>query len=142
MQFTDSPTGFFGGLRDTFQSLAREEELACEWEGLDAVDYPSFGHADDSYEDVVKPFYAVWNGFSTRKTFSWKDIYRYSDAPDRRVRRIMEKENKRLREEGIREFNDAVRSLIAFVRKRDPRYKPNSQHRQGLCNPAHPLPRN
>jgi DnaJ family protein A protein 5 len=127
IQFTDCATGFFGGLRETFQNLAREEELACAWEGLDAVDYPSFGHKDDSYEDGVKQFYSAWNGFSTRKSFSWKDIYRYSDAPDRRVRRIMEKENKRLREEGVREFNDAVRSLIAFVRKRDPRYKPNSQ---------------
>jgi DnaJ homolog subfamily A member 5 len=127
VQFTDAPSGFFGGLRETFENLAREEELACEWEGLDAVDYPPFGHADDGFEEVVKPFYAVWNGFATRKTFSWKDIYRYSEAPDRRVRRIMEKENKRLRDEGIREFNDAVRSLIAFIRKRDPRYKANSQ---------------
>jgi DnaJ family protein A protein 5 len=39
----------------------------------------------------------------------------------------MEKENKRLREEGIKEFNDAVRSLVSFVRKRDPRYAPNVQ---------------
>jgi DnaJ family protein A protein 5 len=39
----------------------------------------------------------------------------------------MEKENKRLRDEGIREFNDAVRSLVAFVKKRDPRYKANAQ---------------
>ena len=35
----------------------------------------------------------------------------------------MEKENKRLREEGIREFNDAIRSLVAFVKKRDPRVR-------------------
>jgi DnaJ family protein A protein 5 len=40
---------------------------------------------------------------------------------------MMEKENKRLRDEGIREFNDAVRSLVAFVRKRDPRYIQNTQ---------------
>ncbi|KAI9844493.1 MAG: hypothetical protein M1837_005576 [Sclerophora amabilis] len=127
MDFSDSSKGFFAVFRDTFESLANEESVACDWEGLDAVDYPSFGRADDTYEDVVRPFYAAWNGFGTRKTFSWKDIYRYSEAPDRRVRRMMEKENKRLREEGIREFNDAVRSLVAFVRKRDPRYVPNTQ---------------
>lgn len=40
---------------------------------------------------------------------------------------MMEKENKRFREEGIREFNEAVRSLVAFVKKRDPRFKPNVQ---------------
>ena len=125
VDFSDSPTGFYGVLRETFDKLAKEEELACEWDGLDPVAYPSFGHASDGYDDVVRPFYAVWSGFSTRKSFSWADLYRYSDAPDRRVRRMMEKENKRFREEGIREFNDAVRSLVAFVKKRDHRYKAN-----------------
>lgn len=123
--FSDSAIGFYGALRETFDTLAREEELACEWEGLDPVVYPSFGHAADNYEDVVRPFYAAWSGFATKKTFSWKDIYRLSDAPDRRLRRIIEKENKGLREAGIREFNDAVRSLVAFVKKRDPRFKSN-----------------
>lgn len=127
IEFSDSPSGFFGFLRDTFETLAREEEQAASWEGLDVPYYPSFGHKDDAYEDVVKEFYAAWNGFSTRKTFSWKDKYRYSEAPDRRYRRMMEKENKKFREEGIREFNDAVRTLVAFVRKRDPRYTPNMQ---------------
>ncbi|KAI9798555.1 MAG: hypothetical protein M1833_004692 [Piccolia ochrophora] len=127
MDFSDSPRGFFAVLREAFDTLAHEEDAATQWEGLDAVDYPSFGHGDDDYETVVRPFYAAWSGFSTDKTFSWKDKYRLSDAPDRRVRRAMEKENKRAREEGIREFNDAVRSLVAFVRKRDPRYIPNTQ---------------
>ncbi|KAI9787748.1 MAG: hypothetical protein M1839_000280 [Geoglossum umbratile] len=127
MDCSDSPTGFFSVIRGTFDTLEREEAAACEWEGLDPAEYPSFGSAKDSYEDVVRPFYAAWNGFATKKTFSWKDAFRYSEAPDRRVRRMMEKENKRLRDEGIREFNDAVRSLVAFVRKRDPRYIPNTQ---------------
>jgi DnaJ family protein A protein 5 len=39
----------------------------------------------------------------------------------------MERENKRHREEAIQEYNDAVRSLIAFVRKRDPRYQENQK---------------
>ena len=125
LDFSYSPNGFYSRLREVFETLAREEELACEWENLDPVLYPSFGHASDEYEDVVKPFYAAWNGFATKKTFAWEDVYRFADAPDRRVRRMMEKENKRLRDEGIRKFNDAVRSLIAFVKKRDPRFKPN-----------------
>ncbi|KAJ5114584.1 hypothetical protein NUU61_000343 [Penicillium alfredii] len=128
MEFSDSPTGFFGGLNEQFAQLALEESLACQWEGQDAVEYPSFGTRDSDFEDVVRPFYAAWSGFSTRKSFAWKDAYRYSEAPDRRVRRLMEKENKRLREEGIREFNDAVRSLVAFVKKRDSRYKINAQN--------------
>lgn len=127
IELSDSPSGFYGLLRDMFDVLAREEDAACEWRGLEPVDYPSFGRADEDYEHVVKSFYAAWSGFATSKSFSWKDAFRYSDAPDRRVRRMMEKENKRLRDEGIREYNDVVRSMVAFVRKRDPRYIPNSQ---------------
>jgi DnaJ family protein A protein 5 len=127
IDFSDSPTGFYGYLRDKFAQLAREEEAAAEWEGLEVPEYPPFGHKADTHDDVVKSFYTGWIGFATKKTFSWMDQHRYSDAPDRRVRRLMEKENKRLRDEGIRDFNDAVRTLVAFVRKRDPRYTPNTQ---------------
>jgi DnaJ family protein A protein 5 len=125
--FSDSPSGFFGFIREAFEQLAREEQQAANYEGVDIPDYPSFGHKDDGYEDVVRNFYAVWNSFATAKTFSWMDVYRPSDAPDRRVRRAIEKENRSYREEGIREFNGAVRALVAFVRKRDPRYTPNTQ---------------
>jgi len=127
VDFSDSSCGFFTVLRGTFDTLAKEEELACDWEGFEPIDYPSFGHATDKYEEVARPFYAMWNGFATKKTFSRKDVYRLSDAPDRRVRRLMEKENRRFREDGIREFNETVRSLVQFVRKRDPRYVPNTQ---------------
>jgi DnaJ family protein A protein 5 len=125
--FSDSPNGFFTTVRTVFETLAREELAACSQEGSDIVDYPSFGHSVDDYEDVPKTFYALWGSFSTAKSFSWKDQFRYSEAPDRRVRRLMEKENKRLREDGIREFNDSVRTLVQFVKKRDPRYLPNKQ---------------
>lgn len=127
IDFTDSDTGFYTVLRRTFDTLAMEEQFACEQEGLDTITYPSFGHAPDAYDDVARPFYAIWNSFATKKSFSWKDDYRYSEASDRRVRRMMEKENKYFREESIREFNDAVRSLVAFVKKRDPRFKPNTK---------------
>ncbi|KAL4753353.1 hypothetical protein BDW72DRAFT_31381 [Aspergillus terricola var. indicus] len=122
MDFTDAPHGFYGGLCEIFAQLALEEETACRWEGVDSIVYPSFGTRHDRSQ-VVRDFYAIWGSFSTRKSFAWKDVYRYSEAPDRRVRRLMEKENKRLREAAIREFNEAVRSLVAFAKKRDPRYK-------------------
>lgn len=125
--FSDESTGFYGVCRETFEHLALEEETASDMARLDCPDYPSFGFLEDDYDTVVKQFYASWSGFSTRKSFSWKDKYRLSDAPDRRVRRLMEKENKKIRDDAVREFNDAVRFLVTFVRKRDPRYLPNSQ---------------
>ncbi|KAG7134510.1 DnaJ subfamily C member 21 like protein [Verticillium longisporum] len=108
--FTDDPMGFYG-----------------DSNSIHRVDYPPFGESIDEYEPNVKAFYASWAGFSTVKTFAWKDKYRLSDAPDRRVRRAMEKENKKMRDDAIKEFNDAVRFLVTFARKRDPRYLPNSQ---------------
>ncbi|KAF2993240.1 hypothetical protein E8E14_001691 [Neopestalotiopsis sp. 37M] len=125
--FTDAPNGFFGILQDTFDSLAEQEIAACEWDDQPIVEYPSFGSADDDYDGVAKAFYSAWSNFATKKSFAWEDKWRLSDAPDRRVRRLMEKENKQLREEAKRDFNDTVRSLVAFVRKRDPRYVPNTQ---------------
>ncbi|EMD00211.1 hypothetical protein BAUCODRAFT_368217 [Baudoinia panamericana UAMH 10762] len=127
VEFTDSPSGFFGFLRDLFNQLAREEEIAANRDDAETPEYPSFGHQNDSYEYVAKRFYTVWSSFSTVKNYSWKDKYRLSEAPDRWYRRRMEQENKKCRQDGVREFNDAVRSLVAFVRKRDPRYEPSTQ---------------
>jgi DnaJ family protein A protein 5 len=127
VEFTDSPSGFFGFVRETFEQLATEEEVAAQWEDVNVRSYPTFGHKDDSHDDVVKQFYSAWAGFATVKTFAWRDKYRLSEAPDRRIRRLMEKENNAERQDGIREFNEAVRVLVAFIRKRDPRYTPNTQ---------------
>lgn len=127
VEYTDSPSGFFGYLRERFEQLAKEEEVAADWEDVDVREYPTFGHKDDTHDDVVKQFYSAWANFATVKTFAWKDIYRTSEAPDRRIRRIMEKENNAARQEAIREFNEAVRALVAFIRKRDPRFKPSTQ---------------
>jgi DnaJ family protein A protein 5 len=127
IDYSDSQRGFYNTLGRLFDTLAQEEAAACERQGIQFVDYPSFGSSIDTYEGSVRTFYVVWMNFTTKKEFSWKEIYRYSEAPDRRVRRMMEKENKRCREEHIREFNEAVRAMVAFVRKRDPRYTPNRQ---------------
>ncbi|KAF2849311.1 DnaJ-domain-containing protein [Plenodomus tracheiphilus IPT5] len=127
VDFSDSPNGFFGFVRDAFEQLAKEEEYAADYEDIDIPEYPTFGHKDDQYEDVVRHFYAAWNGFATAKSFAWLDRYRLSDAPDRRTRRLMEKENQKFRDDGRREFNAAVQALVAFVRKRDPRYTPLTQ---------------
>ena len=128
IEFSDSPSGFFGGLRIIFEKLAAEETVASERQGLDSVDYPSFGYAKDEFKNTVRLFYVAWNSFSTRKSFSWSEQYRLSDAPDRRVRRMMEKENKRVREDAMHEYNESVRCMVAFIRKRDPRYKSNVQN--------------
>ncbi|KAI1462960.1 DnaJ-domain-containing protein [Daldinia caldariorum] len=122
----DSPNSFFTVLREMFDRIAEGEDAAADWDGLPPVEYPSFGESKDG-DSVARAFYSRWSNFSTKMSFSWKEKWRLSDAPDRRVRRLMEKENKKFREDAARDFNDAVRSLVAFVRKRDPRYVANTQ---------------
>ncbi|KAI5361319.1 Putative DnaJ domain, Zinc finger C2H2-type, Zinc finger C2H2 superfamily [Septoria linicola] len=121
VEFSDSPSGFFGFLRETFDHLAQEEDIAGQMEDIDNPEYPTFGHRDDDYPDVVKKFYAAWSGFATVKSYSWCDRWRLSDAPDRFIRRKMEQENAKCRKDGRDEFNEAVRTLVQFIKKRDPR---------------------
>jgi len=40
----------------------------------------------------------------------------------------MEKENKKARDDARKEYNETIRSLATFVRKRDPRYKSHLAH--------------
>ena len=127
LDYSDSERGFFSTVRDMFDRLATEERESYEWDSIEGSYFPGFGAAKDTYADVAKPFYNIWSNFSTHKSFSWEDRFRTADAPDRKVRRMMEKENKKVRDEASREFNEAVRSLVAFVKKRDPRYVPTKQ---------------
>ncbi|OTA98580.1 hypothetical protein M426DRAFT_28330 [Hypoxylon sp. CI-4A] len=122
----DSPNSFFTILQDTFDRIAQGEDAAADWDNQAPIEYPPFGSSKDD-DKFAKTFYSTWSNFSTKLSFAWKDKWRLSDAPDRRVRRLMEKDNKKFREDAIRDFNDAVRSLVAFVRKRDPRYISNTQ---------------
>ncbi|KAI1318103.1 hypothetical protein EDD11_007155 [Mortierella claussenii] len=129
--FQDNAAGFFAVYRNIFETLAQEEEATTndrheESTGPSKVHYPSFGCSTTAYDDNsdsdVKQFYNAWLTFSSQKSFSWCDKYRLSEAPDRRVRRAMEKENKKFRDAARKEFNDTVLALALYVRKRDPRF--------------------
>jgi DnaJ homolog subfamily A member 5 len=101
--------GFYAVMRTLFATLDREEEAAAREAGEDYASMPSFGDSKSDSKYEVRHFYSAWIGFATIKSFSWRDQWRYSEAPDRRVKRAMEKENKRLRDAGRREFNDTVK---------------------------------
>ena len=134
----DTETSFFGTYRRLFDRLAEEDRVAAPYPGEEhtgefaneerdlASWYPSFGRPDTPYATGVAPvrqFYQFWTNFSSRKSFAWKDLHNLRDAQDRRVKRLMEKENRRAREVARREYNETVRGLAVFIRRRDPRYK-------------------
>ncbi|KAJ2844697.1 hypothetical protein IWW36_005080, partial [Coemansia brasiliensis] len=145
--FDDSPNGFFTVYRGLFTTL-RDEELQVPGSPLedDFLLNLDFGNAHTLYDEdealgrqrdrsmgtgaTLRDFYNFWTTFGTRKSFGWFDRYRLADAENRQIRRLMEKENRHLREKARREFVEAVQNLAAWVRKRDPRYKSYVDYKQ------------
>lgn len=74
---------------------------------------PRFGDSHASWREV-KLFYGCWEAFSTHRTCGAADKYDTRAAPNRQVRRAMEKENNKARTEARR--------------------KVGPQHVQALCN--------
>jgi len=116
--FEDTPDGkgFYQVYGSIFQAITQQEDEASEH----LTDSPPFGDASSSRSDVAL-FYSHWSNFVTCLSFSWEDEYNPSDAPNRDVRRAIEKENKKAREVGRKKYIDVVRALVAYAKKRDPR---------------------
>jgi DnaJ family protein A protein 5 len=118
--YGDDEKGFYAVYSEVFNKLAAEDSEYMADEGSD-FEIPSFGSSKSSYEDVVHPFYAYWQSYSTKKSYAWLDPYDIRDAPNRRMVRAVEKENKKVRDKARKQRNEEVRNLVAFVRKRDKR---------------------
>ncbi|XP_073105239.1 DNAJ protein JJJ1 homolog isoform X2 [Elaeis guineensis] len=121
--YSDAGKGFYRVYGDLFDKVyAQELWFAKELDlGADAVaPAPLIGNLDSSYSQVTA-FYNYWLGFCTVMDFGWVDEYDASMGPNRRTRRAMEEENKKVRKKAKREYIDTVRGLAAFVKKRDKR---------------------
>ncbi|KAJ3224264.1 hypothetical protein HK099_008655 [Clydaea vesicula] len=136
--YNDNEDGFFRTYEKLFKEIIEEEVEAfktdSEASSLDeAITYLSFGNSTSGYDDMfytydkketsVKEFYLTFQTFSSCKSFRWCDKYNLNDAPDRRVRRLIEKENLKFRSAAKKEYNNTICNLISFVKKRDPRFK-------------------
>ncbi|XP_018915010.2 uncharacterized protein [Bemisia tabaci] len=114
--YGDDEKGFYTVFRNVFATIAKEEvEFSRDFRA------PDFGKSDSSYDEVVHPFYCFWQSFVTKKSFSWLDPYDSKDAPNRAVLRMIDKENKKVRDKARKQRTEEVRALVAFVRKRDKR---------------------
>jgi DnaJ family protein A protein 5 len=82
----------------------------------------SFGNADSEWSEV-SAFYQAWESFSSCLAFAWADQYDVKEAPNRRIRRAMDEENKKARRVARRERNESIEALVHFVKRRDPRIK-------------------
>ncbi|KAG6544426.1 hypothetical protein Mapa_014064 [Marchantia paleacea] len=119
--FGETGKGFFKVYGDVFKKIHKKEQLFAKAYGMGPIgESPSIGSLHTDYSEV-DAFYKFWLGFATVKDFAWCDEYRISDARNRKERRLMEEENAKIRKRERRDFNDAVRQLATFVKKRDRR---------------------
>lgn len=119
--YNDEEGGFYKVYNNLFVQLDKEEELE-EMVGVEHNYAPRFGDSM-SYNDEILKFYEYWSDFVTMKEFSYADAYNPNVAPNRRVKRIIDKENKKERLKEKKKFNDLVKEIVSFVKKRDPRYQ-------------------
>ncbi|CAH8334688.1 unnamed protein product [Eruca vesicaria subsp. sativa] len=121
--YSDTGKGFYKVYYDVFNSVYLNEIKFARTLGLsiDSVrEAPIMGNLESPYTQVTA-FYNYWLGFSTVLDFCWVDEYDTMAGPNRRMRRKMEEENKKVRKKAKREYNETVRGLAAFVKKRDKR---------------------
>ena len=110
---TEHETDFYSVYGKLFERLDREEE---DEEEVGTVHHKAaeFGDEDSSKEQVYA-FYNEWRGFSSVKKFAYVDVYDPRDAPNRRIKRLIENDNNRARNRERNKFCDKVRDLVDHI---------------------------
>mmetsp|Transcript_19965 Transcript_19965/g.21696 ORF Transcript_19965/g.21696 Transcript_19965/m.21696 type:complete len:469 (+) Transcript_19965:32-1438(+) len=132
-QFDDAPDGFYTVYREIFDKITEKEldSFSGSQKIKIANQYPSFGSAESPAADVLQ-FYAAWENFVSSMTFAYADKYNVLEAPNRQVRRAMEKENSKYRDTAKKDYISLIKSLVAYTKKRDQRYITTMEERQKL----------
>merc|ERR1712173_511424 len=117
--FGTDDKSFYSVYKKLFATLEEEDETFNK-DSEEELSYPSFGNGN-SPDNVWQEFYAFFSCYVTTRTYSWLDKYDTRQAENRRISRLMEKENKKARDAAKKERNEAVRELVKFIQKRDKR---------------------
>ncbi|AQK39887.1 DNAJ protein JJJ1-like protein [Zea mays] len=108
--FSDTGRGFYKVYGDVFDRVFAQELAYVRRMGVPEPAAPP-----------VTAFYSYWLGFGSGMDFGWAAAWDAARGESRRVRRLMEEDNKKAMRKARREYNDAVRGLVAFCKKRDKR---------------------
>jgi len=118
--FNDSENGFYTVYRNVFEKLVEEDKPYRDNDRNNDEIGPNFGDSNTDYSGVHR-FYSYWQSYCTPKTYAFLDKYNILDAPNRRIARLIKKENKKIRDSAKKKRNEEIRQLVEFVRKRDKR---------------------
>ncbi|RLM99612.1 hypothetical protein C2845_PM06G29460 [Panicum miliaceum] len=123
--FSDTGRGFYKVYGDVFDRVFAQELAYARRMGVpEPAAPPVIGNLDSPYAQVTA-FYNYWLGFGSVMDFGWAAEWDAARGENRRVRRLMEEDNKKAMRKARREYNDAVRGLAAFCKKRDKRVEPD-----------------
>ena len=114
LRFED--TSFYGRVNALFRDIMRSEMEGNTSSSSEVFSAPDFGDSDSSSSEV-RDFYAYWTSFSSSLSFGWEDVHHLGDAVNRDHRRVMEKDNKKIREESKAKYNLNVRAAAEYVKK-------------------------
>ncbi|KAK4350347.1 hypothetical protein RND71_029660 [Anisodus tanguticus] len=119
--YSNKGKGFYKVYSDLFEKIYQTDLNFARKLGTELPkEAPLMGNLESPYAQVTA-FYSYWLGFVTVMDFCWVDQYDVMAGPNRKSRRVMEDENKKLRKKARREYNETVRGLAEFVKKRDKR---------------------
>ena len=117
---SDHGSDFYSVFGELFTKLDAEEEdeedVSVQHQAAEL-----FGDENSTKEEVYA-FYRDWEGFTTIKKFTFVDVYDPRDAPNRRIKRLIDNDNNRARNRERGKFNEKVQSLIEHLKKKDPRW--------------------
>lgn len=124
--YGDDEKGFYKTYAEVFEKISAEDaEFMEDEEEIENI--PKFGDSKSSYEEVVGPFYAYWQSYCTKKTYTWLCPHDITQIKDRRVLRYIGKDMKKIVQQAKKERNEEVRNLVSFIRKRDKRVQANKK---------------
>lgn len=112
--FGDDEKGFYAVYANAFTTILNTESAER------AQEAPPFGTSKSLHASVAA-FYNYWLHFHTSLDFAWEDEYNLTEAPNRNVRRLMEKENNKNRATAKKEYSSQIKCLVEYVRRRDKR---------------------
>eukprot|EP00571_Detonula_confervacea_P015607 CAMPEP_0172308358 /NCGR_PEP_ID=MMETSP1058-20130122/8975_1 /TAXON_ID=83371 /ORGANISM="Detonula confervacea, Strain CCMP 353" /LENGTH=518 /DNA_ID=CAMNT_0013020751 /DNA_START=40 /DNA_END=1596 /DNA_ORIENTATION=+ len=129
----DGPSSFYAAYNEVFSQIFQGEQDGYLSEGyIDTEKMTNyhlsevhFGDSTSNWDDILS-FYNTWEGFTSCLSYAWVDVYHLNDireAPSRRVRRLMEDDNRKKRKAAKKERIEDVAALLRFVKRRDPRVK-------------------
>ena len=123
--FGDGQRSFYGVYSTVFSTIGKQEADAsatrADKRGSSSGNkLPEFGLSSASWPEV-NAFYAEWSSFSSARDFSWAGEYNPASAPNRQIRRLMEQDNAKKIKAAKKDYNEGVRTLVDFVKKRDRR---------------------